>query len=100
MSFKITIARAAAADLAAVRIWLTQPGAGRRAATRLSDIRSAIRALRSDPYRWPAGEHAGTRDRTVAEHRIVYRIIGESRSGDAEVEVLRVFGPGQSRDEL
>ena len=97
MPFSVRITRAAAVDLVAVRAWLTQPGAGRAAADRLRRIRTAIRELRLDPTRWPRGEHEGTRARSVAGHRIVYRVRQGSGPGVGEVDVLRVFGPGQSR---
>ncbi|TXN46827.1 type II toxin-antitoxin system RelE/ParE family toxin [Methylobacterium sp. WL7] len=98
MSFRFRISRAAAADLASVRRWLRQPGAGERAAHRLAQINRALQELRHTPLMWPDGEHDGTRSRTVAGHRIVYAMTDDEGTGT--VDVLCVFGPGQSSDNL
>jgi plasmid stabilization system protein ParE len=92
----VRISRAAAADLVSAREWLRQTGAGGKAAERLARISRALRDLRNDPLLWPEGEHLGTRSRSVAGYRIIY--VAENDAG--LVTVLRVFGPGQSRDSL
>ncbi|MGU3668806.1 type II toxin-antitoxin system RelE/ParE family toxin [Methylobacterium sp. A49B] len=96
MPWDVRISRAAAADLVSAREWLRQPGAGEMAAERLARISRALRDLRNDPLQWPEGEHPGTRSRSVAGYRIIYVV--ENHAG--LVTVLRVFGPGQSRDSL
>ncbi|MGH1589758.1 type II toxin-antitoxin system RelE/ParE family toxin [Methylobacterium phyllosphaerae] len=98
MPWDVRISRAAAADLMAAREWLRQPGAGGKAAERLTQIGRALRALRHDPLLWPEGEHPGTRSRSVAGYRIIYAITGHEAA--RAVIVLRVFGPGQRRDRL
>ena len=96
---RLTIARGAARDLAEARRWLTQPGAGIRAAQRLAALGAAVRDLREHPCRWPKGEHPGLRERHVEGYRITYEVVPDT--GDnataGDVTVLRVFGPGQDR---
>lgn len=91
---------AAARDLAQIREWLMQPGAGRRATRRLSAIAFAIRGLAAHPTRYPARDHVGIREWPVEGHRIMYRVVpddGDEHTG-SRIEVVRVFGPGQNRD--
>lgn len=99
---RLTIARAAARDLADARRWLTQPGAGDRAARRLAALGAAVQGLRRHPCRWPSGEHRGTRERHVEGYRIIYEVVPDT--GDdataGDVTVLRVRGPGQDNPEL
>ena len=85
----------AARDLARVRSYLTQPGAGPAAKARIEAITAAIRDLGEFPLAWPKGEAPGTRERVVAEHIIVFEVDNDIGAGD--VTVLRVFGPGQNR---
>ena len=90
----------ALADLDAIRLWLTQPGAGPIARHRLSAIRTAINWLREVPCLYPLGHHAGVRELPCpGGYRALYRVMPDTgdnqTSGD--VVVLRVFGPGQSR---
>ena len=96
---RLTIARGVARDLAEVRRWLTQPGAGGSAARRLAAVGAAVRDLRDFPCRWPKGSHIGVRERYVEGHRIAYEVVPDT--GDdataGDVTVLRVFGPGQGR---
>lgn len=96
---RLTLARAAARDIAAARGWLTQRGAGDRAARRLAALGAAVRDLREHPCRWPAGRSAGTRERPVEGYLVVYEVTPDT--GDdataGDVAVLRVFGPGQER---
>ena len=86
-------------DLAAARQWLTQPGAGVRAARRLAALAAAVQDLQKHPCRWPVGELAGLRGRQVEGHRIVYEVRPDT--GDdataGDVTLLRIFGPGQER---
>lgn len=102
MARKVTIAPAAVRDLDAARRWLRQAGAGKAAAAKLAAIRSSIRDLKEAPCRWPVGAHAGTREIPVGGYRVVYEV--DPDTGDnttaGDVQVLRVFGPGQLRDRL
>jgi hypothetical protein len=72
----------ALADLDAIRGWLTQPGAGPAAGRKLMAVRTSIRRLRPAPLPLP--------DWTIS---------GCARPGSnttaGDVQVLRVFGPGQ-----
>jgi plasmid stabilization system protein ParE len=83
-------------DLAGIRKWLTQPGAGTAAKLKARRIARAIRELAQTPLRWKSGNKPNTRERLVAGHTIVYSVqndIGdEAQAGD--VTVIRVFGPG------
>ncbi|MDV2984304.1 UNVERIFIED_CONTAM: type II toxin-antitoxin system RelE/ParE family toxin [Methylobacteriaceae bacterium AG10] len=98
----LMLSRDAALDIEAARRWLKQPGAGRRAADRLRQIRAVILELRAAPLRWPVGEHEGIREAAAGGYRILYEIrSGPSRSeSEGDVIVLRVFGPGQDRSDL
>jgi hypothetical protein len=55
------------------------------------------------PCRYPAGEHPGVRELPCdGGCRVLYRVVpdtGRDETG-GDVQVLRVFGPGQSRDRL
>jgi len=54
------------------------------------------------PCRYPIGEHEGVRERPVEGHRILYVVApdtGTDRTA-GDVLVLRVFGPGQSREQI
>ena len=90
-------------DLEAIRRWLTQPGAGAAARRRLRAIRAAINRLRRQPCLHGFGEHAGVRELPCeGGYQALYEVHPDtSRSETAgDVLVLRVFGPGQSRDRL
>lgn len=93
----------AAVDLRGARTWLLQPGSGPDARARWEALRDARRSLRDHPYLGRRDEgHEGCRVLSVSGHRIVYQVTPDT--GDAEtagdVEVLRVFGPGQLGEEL
>lgn len=96
---RLVIALGAARDLDEARRWLTQEGAGRRAARRLASIGAAIEELRRHPCRWPRGNHPGVRERHVEGYRIAYEVMPDTDSDATAggVTVLRVFGPGQER---
>jgi plasmid stabilization system protein ParE len=90
-------------DLDAIRLWLTQPGSGPRARRRLAAIREAIDALRKHPCRYPVGQHPGVRELPCdGGYRALYEVLPDTGRDETagEVRVLRVFGPGQSRDRL
>ena len=90
-------------DLDAIRRWLTQPGAGPSARRRLTAIRATINRLRGHPCLFPVGQHSGVRELPCdGGYRTLYRVTPDTgRSETAgDVLVLRVFGPGQSRDRL
>jgi hypothetical protein len=66
-------------------------------------IRLAIRGLREHPRQFPVIEHPGRREFTSGGgYRVVYRV--DPDTGDNEtagdVLILRIFGPGQSRERL
>ena len=93
----------ALADLDAAALWLSQPGSGPRAWRTLAAVRTDIRRLRQSPCLWPVGQYLGVRELPCdGGYRALYRVIPDTgrdeTSGD--VRVLRVFGPGQSRDSL
>jgi hypothetical protein len=93
----------ALADLASIRFWLTQPGAGSIASRKLVAIRASIRRLRLHPCLHPLGQYAGVRELACdGGYCALYRVTPDTglneTSGD--VLVLRVFGPGQDRDRL
>lgn len=90
-------------DLETIRRWLTQPGSGPRAWRRLAAIRAAINRLREHPCRYPIGEHPGVRELPcVGGYRAMYEIYPDADHDETagDVLVLRVFGPGQTRDRL
>jgi plasmid stabilization system protein ParE len=92
----------AVADLEAIRGWLAQPGSGAVANRRLKAIRSAIRRLKQAPCLFAFGEHPPVRELPVAGHRVMYLVepdTGRNRTA-GNVLVLRVYGPGQSRERL
>jgi plasmid stabilization system protein ParE len=90
-------------DLDAIAGWLTQPGAGRTARRKLVAIWKAIEGLRESPCRYPIGDHAGVRELPCARsYRVLYDVIPDTGRSDTagDVRILRVFGPGQSRDKV
>ncbi|WP_238225332.1 type II toxin-antitoxin system RelE/ParE family toxin [Methylorubrum aminovorans] len=97
---RLILSREAALDIEAARRWLRQPGAGRRAAERLRQIRVVILELRTAPLRWPFGEHDGVREAGAGSYRILYQVEPESDISEGDVVVLRVFGPRQDRSDL
>jgi len=90
-------------DLENIRRWLTQPGAGQAALRRLNEIRTAIRGLLEHPGRYAPTEHEGVRELPCrGGYRVLYRVSPDTGRDETagDVRVLRVFGPGQSRDRL
>lgn len=85
--------------MAALRHWQLQPGSGPAAKRRVQAILTTIRQLGRYPYHYIAGDQPGTREATCEGHRIIYVVDPDTgRNADAgHVTVLRVFGPGQSR---
>lgn len=100
MPRKLIYAPRALADLDAIRRWLTQPGSGPAARRRLIALRAAINRLRQHPCLYPAGEHRSVRELLCeGGYRALYEVhpdTGQSETA-GDVQVLRVFGPGQSR---
>ena len=92
----------AADDLAAMRRWYSQPGAGAAAKRRAQAIVDAIERLRDMPCLPARGRRPGTREFTAQGHRIIYRVDPDTDSNTTagDVLVLRVFGPGQDRSAL
>ena len=89
-------------DLDAAFRWLSQPGSGARAQRRVQRIRRAIDGLADHPCRYPVGPNIGRREFTCEGYRIIYRVRPDTGRDESagDVPVLRVFGPGQSRDRL
>lgn len=90
-------------DLVGIRRWLTQPGSGPTSRRRLKAIHTAINRLRQHPCRYPVGEHAGVRELPCGGgYRTLYELHPDTGHDETagEVRVLRVFGPGQSREWL
>jgi plasmid stabilization system protein ParE len=90
-------------DLDSIRLWLTQPGSGPAARRRLTAIRLAINRLLDHPCLYPVGPHPGVRELPCdGGYRALYDVLPDTgRSETAgNVRVLRVFGPGQSRDRI
>jgi hypothetical protein len=69
----------------------------------LTAIRAAINRLRQHPCRYPSGQHPGVRELPCdGGYRALYRVVPDTGRDETagDVRVLRVFGPGQSRDRL
>ncbi len=98
----LKLADANVVDLAQVRKWLRQPGAGPAAERRLQHIQRAIRELRIAPCRWRYGEHEGSRERIIEGYKIVYRVDPDTDDNNTagNVEIRRIFGPWQRSDRL
>ena len=93
----------AIADIAVIRAWLMQPGAGLAAKRRLAAIRLATDQPRSYPCSHPAGEHPGARELPCdGGYRVLYRVNPDTgrNTTAGDVRVLRIFGPGQDRSTL
>jgi plasmid stabilization system protein ParE len=86
-------------DLIVIQEWQTQPGAGAAARPRLRSIVAAINRLDEHPCLHARSEHRGTREFSVARHRVVYQVHRDTGSNQTagDVLVLRIFGPGQDR---
>ncbi len=103
MPRRLIYAPRAREDLDAVRRWLTQLGARPAARRRLTSIRAALNRLRRHPCLHPVGQHPGVRELPCAGgYRALYRVIPDTGRDETagDVRVLRVFGPGQTRDRL
>ena len=103
MSRKLDYTDEAIEDLEAIRRWLTQPGSGPLSRRRLRAIRAAINRLREHPCLYPVGQHPSVRELPCdGGYRAMYEVFPDAGSDETagDVLVLRVFGPGQSRDRL
>lgn len=90
-------------DLIAVQRWMMQPGSGLAARRRLTAIRLAINRLREAPCMYAIGEHPGVRELPCeGGYRVLYEVIPDTGRNDTagNVVVLRVFGPGQAREQV
>lgn len=96
----VRLAPRARHDLSAIRRWQTQRGSGAAAQRRVLVILAAIDRLAEFPCLGAMGDHAGRREVSCQGHRIIYRVDPDTNSNATagNVTVLRVFGPGQSRD--
>jgi hypothetical protein len=66
------------------------------------EVLAAIEGLREHPCRFALGDHPGVRVRLCAGgYRVFYRVHPDTGHDDTagDVRVVRVFGPGQSRDQ-
>lgn len=101
MARELIFAAEAVADLAAIAEWLTQPGSGARAWGRLTSIRNNIEVLRTHPCLWPVGVHHGVRELPCqGGYRVLYEVHPDTDRNETagDVIILRIYGPGQSRD--
>jgi plasmid stabilization system protein ParE len=90
-------------DLDAIRRWLTQAGSGQRARRRLAAIRAAINRVREHPCRYPVGQHPDVRELPCGGgYRAMYQVYPDTGHDETagDVLILRVYGPGQSRNRL
>jgi plasmid stabilization system protein ParE len=88
-------------DLDAIKRWLTQPRSGQAARRRLTTPWIATERLREHPCLYPVGQHSGVRKLPFARgYRVFDEVHPDTGQNDTagDVRVLRVFGPGQSRD--
>jgi plasmid stabilization system protein ParE len=99
---QVTLSAAADDDLDSIILWLTQPGAGVRAARRRERIAEAIAELAVNPCLWPVGGHLGVRERPIEGHRLMYQVSPDTGSNATagDVLVIRIFGPFQDRSRL
>jgi plasmid stabilization system protein ParE len=100
---RLVYAPRALADLDAMQRWQTQSGSGPAAIRRVRAIRAAIRRLKQHPCRYPVGQYPGVRELPCdGGYRTLYRVVPDTGRDETagDVRVLRVFGPGQSRDRL
>jgi plasmid stabilization system protein ParE len=88
----VWLSNAAVRDLESVREWLTQPGAGIVAATKLADLLESLAELPDTAMRYPIDPDRPSH-RYVAQDGYWIRF----RIGRDFVFVSRVFGPGQNR---
>lgn len=102
MERRLQLTVKAIADLDDIYRWQSQPGTGAASLRRLQSIRTAIRHLQQNPCLHRRGKHEGTRELHVEGHTVIYRVHPDTgRSATAgNVTVLRVFGPGRSRETL
>jgi plasmid stabilization system protein ParE len=65
-------------------------------------IWTSIERLADHPCLFAFGPHAGRREFTTEGYRVVYRVLPDTGLNETSgnVEVLRVFGSGQSRETL
>jgi plasmid stabilization system protein ParE len=99
----LTVSPRAELDLHAIRLWLMQPGAGPIARRRLGAITQAIERLLEQPCLHAVGQHRGLRELSCGRgYRVIYRITPDTGRNETagDVLILRIFGPGQSRDRL
>jgi plasmid stabilization system protein ParE len=102
VSRRLIYAPRAREDIDAIRRWLLQSGSGARARQRLAAIRTAIRRLRQHPLLYPIGDYPGQRELSCGGgYRVMYRLAPDTGNSEAagDVRIMRVFGPGQLRDQ-
>lgn len=97
MPARLEVARAASRDLADIRAWYSQPGAGQKAKNVVLEILNVIAALAEHPQLWQeVGD--GVQEAIVTDHLIHYRAnyTGPDRTGATIVRVLRIWHPGSN----
>lgn len=90
-------------DLDAIWHWQTQLGSGPAARRRLMAIRAAINRLLEHPCRYPVGRHPGVRELPCdGGYRALYEVVPDTGRDETagDVQMLRVYGPGQDRSRL
>lgn len=102
MTRRLRLAPEATDDIERMKRWYAHPGAGPAAQRRVRSILAAIRHLRRNPCRHRRGDHPGTRQLVIEEHVVIYEVDPDTgRDATAgDVQILRVFGPGQARDSI
>ena len=88
----VWLSDAAADDLERIREWLTQPGAGIAAATKLANLLESLSELPETGMRYPTDPDRPSY-RYIAQHGYWIRF----RIGLDFIFVARIFGPGQNR---
>ena len=100
---QLIYASEAADDLKGIGRWLRQPGSGAAANRRLRAIRAVLKRLKPFPCLYPVVRYPGVREMPCdGGYRALYRVHPDTGNNETagDVRVLRVFGPGQSRDQL
>ena len=101
MPRRVSLSDEAIDDLTAIRHWQLQPGSGPAAKRRVRAILRTIGRLARFPCLYARGDDPGTREVSSEGHQIIYAVDPDTgRNADSgDVMVLRVFGPGQSRQQ-
>ncbi len=98
MARRLRLTKEARSDLKRIRSWYRQPGSGATARARILEIEAAIKALVHSPCSPPLRLPPDVRLCISARHRITFRVKPDTNDNSTagDVEVLRIYGPGQS----